>query len=53
MYRFITFRGVIDKQARKIWKNKMPMKLRVFVWQSFTQQVTNWGGFEKDEMEGQ
>ena len=34
MYRFITFGGVIDRQAKKVWKNKMPLKLRVFVWQA-------------------
>jgi len=34
MYRFITFGGVIDKRARKLWKNKMALKLRVFVWQA-------------------
>ena len=34
MYRFITFGGVIDRRFRKIWKNRMPLKLRVFVWQA-------------------
>ncbi|RLN39911.1 hypothetical protein C2845_PM01G23220 [Panicum miliaceum] len=34
MYRFISFGGVLDRRARKLWESKLPMKLRVFVWQA-------------------
>jgi len=29
----VTFRGVINKRAKKIWESKLPMKLKAFVWQ--------------------
>nr|TKW15100.1 hypothetical protein SEVIR_5G209000v2 [Setaria viridis] len=35
MYRFLTFRGVNDRRAAKLWKNKLPMKIRVFLRQTF------------------
>jgi hypothetical protein len=32
MYRFLLHRGVINKRMRRLWKNKMPMKVKVFMW---------------------
>ena len=34
MYRFISFGGVVDRRCKKLWKNKLPLKLKVFVWQA-------------------
>jgi len=34
MYRFISFGGVLDKRVGKLWRSKLPMKLKVFVWQA-------------------
>lgn len=32
MYRFLLHRGVVNKRMRRLWKNKMPMKVKVFMW---------------------
>ena len=33
LYRFISPRGVRVKDAENIWKTKLPMKIKVFMWQ--------------------
>jgi hypothetical protein len=33
LYRFVTHRGVNSKMARRIWKCKIPLKIRIFIWQ--------------------
>jgi hypothetical protein len=32
MYRRLTFRGITNKRMIKLWKSKLPNKLKVFVW---------------------
>lgn len=32
MYRNIMFRGVNNHRMRKLWKSKLPMKIKVFMW---------------------
>ena len=32
MYRFFTFRGELDKRMSKLWKSKLPLKLKIFMW---------------------
>jgi hypothetical protein len=31
MYRFLLHRGVVNTRMRRLWKNKMPMKVKVFM----------------------
>jgi hypothetical protein len=31
LYRFLLHRGVVNKRMRKLWKNRLPMKVRVFM----------------------
>jgi hypothetical protein len=33
LYRFITHRGVCIADARSIWKTKLPLKIKVLIWQ--------------------
>jgi hypothetical protein len=33
LYRFVTHRGVNSKMAMRIWKCKIPLKIRIFIWQ--------------------
>jgi hypothetical protein len=35
MYRFLVHRGAINTHMRRLWKTKLPMKLKVFMWQVF------------------
>ena len=52
MYRFITFGGVIDRQTKKVWKNKMPLKLRVFVWQALHNRLQTGVASKKKKWKG-
>lgn len=55
MYRFLAHRGVINIRMRRLWKTKLPMKLKVFMWQVFHDRLQtgeelkkrNWKGNEK------
>ena len=33
MYRWFSHRGVVNKRLRRVWKSRVPMKLKVFLWQ--------------------
>jgi hypothetical protein len=32
MYRSLTHRGVINKRMRELWKSKLPMRIKTFMW---------------------
>jgi hypothetical protein len=32
MYRYLTFIGVTNARIKKLWQNKMPLKIKVFMW---------------------
>ncbi|KAG2553601.1 hypothetical protein PVAP13_9KG460127 [Panicum virgatum] len=32
MYCFLTFRGVVNKRFQQLWRSKLPLKLKVFMW---------------------
>lgn len=32
MYRRLSFRGMVNRRMVKLWRNKIPMKIRVFMW---------------------
>ena len=33
LYRWLSYQGVSDVQLQRIWKLKVPMKIRIFLWQ--------------------
>jgi hypothetical protein len=35
MYRILSHRGVSNFRMEKIWKSKLPLKLKVFMWQTY------------------
>lgn len=55
LYRFITDRGVYSRMASFIWKSRVPLKIKFFLWQMYNDklQVTtnlvkkNWKGKKK------
>ena len=32
MYRFLSYRGVVNKRMEKLWHTKLPLKLKIFMW---------------------
>jgi hypothetical protein len=39
LYRFLTDYGVASKMAGYIWKAKLPLKIKVFLWQIFNNKL--------------
>jgi hypothetical protein len=39
LYRFMTTGGMDSKMTSRIWKCKIPLKIRVFLWQAFQNRV--------------
>jgi hypothetical protein len=39
MYRYILHREVLNIRMRKMWKSKLPMKLKIFMWLVFQGRV--------------
>ena len=39
MYRLLSFEGVVSKRLQKLRKNKMPMKLKDFLWLAFQNRL--------------
>jgi hypothetical protein len=54
LYRFMTSGGVSSNVAKKIWKCKIPLKIRIFLWKAFHNRIQvanqlklrNWKGNE-------
>jgi hypothetical protein len=63
LYRFLTSGGVSPKVAKKLWKCRVPLKIRIFVWQALQDRfqtgqqlkARKWRGSERcflcDELE--
>jgi hypothetical protein len=47
MYRLLSFEGVVSKRLQKLWKNKMPMKLKVFLWLAFQNRLETGEAFKR------
>jgi hypothetical protein len=39
LYKFLTTGGIRSSLACKIWKCKVPLKIKVFLWQAFQDRV--------------
>jgi hypothetical protein len=39
LYRFLTNGGIPNILAQKIWKCKLPLKIRIFLWQAFQDRI--------------
>lgn len=55
LYRFLSFGGVIHTRNQKIWKSKIPLKVKIFLWLAFQDRlqttsqlkVRKWKGVDK------
>ena len=55
MYRFLSDRGVLNGRMQRLWKSKLPMKIKVFLWLAFQDRLPtgivlkrrNWKGDDR------
>jgi len=52
MYRFFMFRGVRSKQLDKLWKSKLPMKLKIFMWLALHKRLQTGVALKKKKWKG-
>jgi len=52
MYRFLTFRGVINKRFQQLWRSKLPMKLKVFMWLALQNRLQTGTALEEKKWKG-
>ena len=52
MYRWLLHRGVVNKRLRGVWKSKLPMKLKVFLWQIFHDKLQTGAELKKRKWRG-
>ena len=53
MYRFFTFRGVLSKRLDKLWKSKLPMKLKIFMWLAMHERLQTGVALKKKKWKGE
>lgn len=52
LYQHLTFGGVIDSRLKKLWSSTIPLKVKIFLWQTYHNRiqtadqlsVRNWKG---------
>ena len=47
MYRLLSFEGVINKRLQNLWNNRMPTKLKVFMWLLFQNRLQSGEALKK------
>jgi hypothetical protein len=52
MYRVLSDGGVSHGRLKCLSKNKMPLKLKIFLWQAFQGRLQTEVALKKNEMEG-
>lgn len=52
MYRRLVFRGVVNKRMAKLWKSKLPNKLKVFFWLVVQDKLQTGVNLKKREWKG-
>jgi hypothetical protein len=51
MYRFLSHRGVVNRRMRHLWKSRLPMKIKVFLWLAFQDRIQSGVALGGDEVE--
>ena len=52
MYRLLSFEGVINKWLQKLWNNRTPTKLKVFLWLLFQNRLQSGEALKKKHWKG-
>jgi len=53
MYRFLTSRGGLDKRLTKLWKSKLSMKLKVFMWLALRGRIQTGVALKRKKWKGE
>ena len=51
MYIFLTFRGVVNKRLQQLWKSRLLMKLKVFMWLTMQGRLQTGMALKEKKME--
>lgn len=52
LYRNVSFRGVIAVMRQKLWKNRLPMKIKVFLWLATQDRIQTGVQLKKKQWNG-
>ena len=52
MYRFLTYRWVINKRMEKLWHTKLPLKLKIFMWLAIQGRLQTGVALKQKKVEG-
>ena len=52
MYRLLSFNGFKNGRLKKLWKNKMPLKLKVFLWLAFQDRLQTGSALKRKHWKG-
>ena len=52
MYRWMTHRGVVNKRIRRVWDNRLPMRIKVFMWLTFNNRLQTGVELKKRKWKG-
>ena len=52
MYRFLTYRGVVNRRMEKLWHTKLPLKLKIFMWLAIQGRLQTGVALKQKKVEG-
>jgi hypothetical protein len=52
MYRCLSHRGIVNQRIRRVWKSKLPMKLKVFMWLACQNRIQSGEALKKMNWKG-
>ena len=52
MYRLLSFSGLNNRTVKKLWKNRMPLKLKIFLWLAFQDRLQSGATLKKRHWRG-
>jgi len=52
MYRFLSYRGVVNKRMEKLWHTKLPLKLKIFMWLAIQGRIQTGAALKQKKWKG-
>jgi S-adenosylmethionine:diacylglycerol 3-amino-3-carboxypropyl transferase len=53
LYRFLSFGGVISKRLEGLWRARVPLKVKIFMWQMFHNKLQSADQLKKRNWKGE